>query len=66
MKADVTSQVEVGENDGECLPLTKCVCGAKFPSWDEVLSVYPDRPWTCPKCQTKLIFSVDVKIYRVL
>ncbi len=44
---DVTSQVSFGENDGEYLPLTRCVCGHTFEPWDEVISIYRDNSYTC-------------------
>jgi DNA-directed RNA polymerase subunit RPC12/RpoP len=64
-QTDVTDQVTFDDNDGESLPLTKCVCGQKFESWEEVVSVYADEPWTCPHCGAKLFFSVNVKVYKV-
>ena len=62
---DVTDQVDFGDVDAECLPLTECVCGERFRAWDQVLGVYPDRPWVCPKCNTKLVFSNAIKVYQV-
>jgi len=40
MPLDVTDQVEFGNNDDECLPLHKCVCGKKFDHWDAIISIY--------------------------
>lgn len=62
---DVTDKVDFSEIDGEHLPLTKCVCGAAFPAWEEIVSIYPEHPWTCPKCGVKLVFSCAVRVYQV-
>ena len=60
---DVTSQVHFGDNDGECLPLSRCMCGAEFQLWEEILSIYEDRPWTCPKCGAKLHFKIGITVF---
>lgn len=62
---DVTAQVDFTDNDGETLPLTKCVCGAKFPAWEEILSIYPEHPWACPRCGAKLYFSVGIRVFQI-
>jgi DNA-directed RNA polymerase subunit RPC12/RpoP len=63
--SDVTDQVTWEDNDGECLPLTKCVCGTRFDAWSEIVSIYKNHPWTCPKCGVKLIFSVGITVKKV-
>lgn len=65
LRIDVTKQVDFADVDGEDLPLTKCVCGAKFPTWEEVLGVYDDRPWLCPSCGVNLVFSNDIRVYKL-
>lgn len=62
---NVTSQVNFGDNDGESLPLTRCVCGSQFASWEEIISIYRDHPWQCPKCGAKLFFSCNVNVYQI-
>ena len=62
---DVTSQVEFGNNDDECLPITKCVCGAVFMPWEFIISIYSDDAYECPKCQRKFYFSCSIRIYQV-
>ena len=62
---DVTAHVDFAANDDESLPLTKCVCEAKFWAWEEMLGVYPDHPWTCPQCGAKLYFSVGIRVFQV-
>ena len=62
---DVTERVDFSENDGESLPLTKCVCGEKFSPWDQVLGVYRDHPWECPKCGAKLYFTFTIRVFQV-
>jgi DNA-directed RNA polymerase subunit RPC12/RpoP len=65
MLSDVTTRVDFTDNDGEDLPLTKCICDAKFPVWQEVLGVYEERPWVCPHCGAKLIFSNAIRVFKV-
>ncbi len=60
---DVTELVNFDYNDGECLPLTRCICGQEFASWDFILSVYPDTPRDCSSCGRKFYF--DVRIFQV-
>lgn len=62
---DVTDQVEFNLNDDECLPLTKCVCGAEFESWNFILGVYEDDPKECPYCKRKLYFKPSIKVYEL-
>ena len=64
---DVTEQVEIGtgEQDGEHMPLYRCMCGVPFKTWEAVLSIYPEDPWVCPNCGTKLYFKTDVKVFEV-
>ncbi len=65
MKTDVTNSVYFGDNDGEALPLLKCVCGQEFQFWDEILGTYSDRPWTCAKCGVKLFFNFSIRVFKV-
>ena len=65
MNKDVTAQVDFGNSDDECLPITKCVCGTKFGHWDFVISIYKDDPYECPECGAKLYFRNAVKVYQV-
>jgi predicted RNA-binding Zn-ribbon protein involved in translation (DUF1610 family) len=65
MPTDVTDKIDSGEIDGECLPITKCVCGEKFDAWSQVLSIYPGDPWVCPNCGVKLIFRCDITVYQL-
>lgn len=37
---DVTDKVDFQNNDDESLPLTKCVCGERFPAWSQIVSIY--------------------------
>lgn len=61
---DVTELVDFGGVDDELLPLTKCVCGAEFESWDFVISIYPESPRTCRTCGRELYFSNAIHIYQ--
>jgi hypothetical protein len=59
---DVTDKVCFGENDGEWLPLTKCVCGQEC--WLS-LGIYEDMPTECPKCKRQFIFSFRIKVFEL-
>jgi len=61
---DVTSKVDFGEVDDECLPLLKCVCGKEFARWKCILSIYKEDPWVC-ECGRKLIFRNAIKVFDV-
>lgn len=63
---EVTDQVEFSNNDDENLPLTKCVCGQKFPAWTKSISIYQDNPWQCPHCGAKLFFAVSIRVFQVI
>ena len=63
---NVTHLVEFGNSDDEYLPLTQCVCRAKFDLWDETVSIYSDDPWICPKCKAKLYFGSTVTVFEVI
>jgi len=64
-KIDVTDQVRFDGNDDELLPITQCVCGAKFEPWTFMIGVYDDEPYACPKCGAKLCFSWSVTVYQI-
>jgi hypothetical protein len=63
---DITDNVDFGYADEESLPLRFCVCGAQFELWTQVLGIYRDKPWTCPKCARKLYFGNYIKVYQVV
>ncbi len=62
---DVTHLVSFSDNDGEDLPLTRCVCGKEFESWDFILSIYPDTAKECPACGRKLYFDYSITVYEI-
>ena len=62
---DVTDKVEFEWNDEECLPITKCVCGAKFDAWDYIISIYEEHTYKCPKCKVGLYFRPMIRVYKV-
>jgi DNA-directed RNA polymerase subunit RPC12/RpoP len=66
MDKDITSQVKFGENDGECLPMTKCICGKEFDWWDFILSIYRDMASSCPSCKRKMYFRNRITIYEAI
>jgi DNA-directed RNA polymerase subunit RPC12/RpoP len=63
---DVTDLVSFGNNDDECLPVNKCVCGHEFRSWDFIISIYEDDPYMCRFCGAKLFFENGIRIYQVI
>jgi len=64
-KIDVTDKVRFDGNDDELLPITQCVCGAKFEPWTFMIGVYDDELYACPKCDAKLCFSWSVTVYQI-
>lgn len=62
---DITDEVEFGLNDGESLPLTKCVCGKKFDFWNFLLSEGSGYPSECSECGRKMYFEADIKVYEI-
>lgn len=62
---DVTHLVNFGEVDSECLPLQNCVCGERFDYWKEILGIYENRPWVCPRCGVRLIFRNDIRVFEL-
>ncbi len=62
---DVTAETSFGNPDDELLPLTKCVCGARFKNWDVTLSIYHDDPRTMECCGRRLYFSLTIQIIEV-
>jgi DNA-directed RNA polymerase subunit RPC12/RpoP len=65
---DVTNEVGFGDNDGEWLPLDRCICGERFDKEGGCLSlgIYEDDADECPKCGRKFIFKVNINVYQVL
>jgi len=64
---DVTASVDFENNDDECLPLTRCVCGKNFRAWDFIVSIYgdPELVNRCPRCGRGYIFTNEIRIYQV-
>lgn len=61
----VTGMVTFGDNDGDWLPISKCICGYAFNYWDFVISAHKDDPNECPNCGAKLYFTVKINVYQV-
>ena len=62
---DVTKVVKFEDNDGEVLPLTRCVCGTTWPAWEFQLGVYRDLARGCPRCGRRLYFAMKVLVFEV-
>lgn len=65
MVFDVTKEVDFGNSDDEALPITKCVCGKEFTTWDFHISIYESDPTPCPECGRKFYFSNSIHVYEV-
>ena len=61
---NVTDLVHFDINDDECLPITKCLCGAEFKPWDFVISIYRDSACKCPKCGRDFYFKNSIQVYQ--
>jgi hypothetical protein len=62
---DVTELVCFNENDGEGLPILKCVCGQEFAPWYFVVGIYRHTPKVCPDCGRRLYFRNSIRVYEV-
>ena len=62
---DVSSLVKVGNVDDENMPILQCVCGEEFDDWVEVLGIYREHAWECPKCLRHLYFICSITVYEV-
>lgn len=63
-KKEITEDVEYGSVDGPCLPLRRCICGAEFGDWKQILNHDSKRPWKCPDCDRELFFSAEIHVYE--
>ena len=63
---DITSQVRIGINDGDLVPLERCACGAEYKSWEFVLSTESYNLHTCEKCGRRMYFEVEIKVFEVV
>lgn len=63
---DVTGLVKFGNNDDECLPLTRCICGQEFGYWEHIINIYRDMAPPCPNCGRKLYFSFSIRVFEVV
>lgn len=54
-----------GSPDDEILPVTRCVCGAKYRPWEFVISIYDDAPTEMPCCGRKVYFRQEIEIVEV-
>lgn len=67
MIKDVSEGFLIGSVDDECLPVHKCICGARSEGWpDYVLSIYEDSPIECPGCHRKFFFRNAIRIFEVI
>jgi len=67
MDKDVTAHVKIGENDGEFLELSECVCGRKWDDrWESFIGIYQDMASDCPHCGRKLYFTNKITVYKVI
>jgi len=66
MDKDVTGQVEYGNIDYECLPITHCICGKQFNEWEFIISVYRGDAYECDNCHRKLYFKNSITVFEVV
>lgn len=59
---DVTGMVDFELPDDESLPITQCLCGAKFAAWDFIIGAYEDGARACPRCSRSLYFVPSVRV----
>ncbi len=67
---EVTDLVEFLGNDDECLPITKCICGARFDPWTFIISIYRNgNPHSfsdeCIHCKRKFYFRTSIRIFEI-
>jgi len=63
---DVTEQVEFENPDDETLPVTVCICGARFRGWAFTISIDPSTSQECPHCKRSFFFVNQVKVFQVV
>lgn len=61
----VTDMVMFGDDDGDWLPISKCICGCAFNYWDFVISTGRSDSNKCPNCGAKLYFTIKINVYQV-
>lgn len=62
---DVTDLVEFKLNDDEFLPITKCVCGQSFKTWDFIISMDKVSYSQCENCGRKFFFTASIRVFEV-
>jgi len=66
-KRDVTDLMDFNFPDDEVMPLTGCLCGAKWPAWSgPYISIYEDTPYACPECGRKFYWQARYTIWEVV
>ena len=65
MVIDMTDEVVFGGNDGDSLPVQRCVCGKEFAPWGFMLGMDSDRAKSCPGCGRKMYFEVNIRVFVV-
>jgi transcription elongation factor Elf1 len=65
MDIDVTDKVSFGDNDVDCLPIYKCVCGQEFKSWSFIIRDDEDAAVICSNCGKAFYFRNEITIYQV-
>jgi len=63
---DVTDRVEFYNNDDECLPLVRCVCGKRWQPWDFIISIYRENACRCDNCGRKMYFRLGIQVFEVV
>ena len=67
LKLDITDKVRVGLNDGDRMPLERCVCGDESEPWEGlVLDTDPEDKSKCPNCGRKMWFEISIRVFQEL
>lgn len=64
MKLEITNKVLVGLNDGDSIPLERCVCGDVSEPWEFVLHTDKDDPNKCDNCGRKMWFEIEIRVFQ--
>jgi hypothetical protein len=64
---NVTKDVDWELPDDEYLPITRCVCGAKYTPWDFTISIYPfeDSAGKCRACGAMFHFVNSITVFQI-
>jgi len=65
IKIDITQKVRFGQQDGDHLPITRCVCHAEFHPGQFVINIHQHNAMSCPNCGRRLCWNGNVRVYEL-